>query len=79
MKISVKVITNSNQNEVVEDYVDLLGVRILKAKVNQPPENGKANKALIKLLSEYFKVRRNAVLIIFGATSRNKIVEIKTS
>ena len=78
MKISVKVIPNAKQNEVVDDSVDLLGARILKVKVNQPPEDGKANKAVIEVLAEYFKVRKNAVSIIAGETSRNKIIEIKT-
>lgn len=79
MKISVKVIPNTKQNEVVDDSVDLLGARILKVKVNQPPEDGKANKAVIELLSEYFKVRKSAISIIAGETSRNKIIEIKTA
>ncbi len=78
MKISVKVIPNAKQNEVVDDAFDLLGARILKVKVNQPPEDGKANKAVVELLAEYFKVRKNAVSIIAGETSRNKIIEIKT-
>lgn len=79
MKISVKVIPNAKQNEVVDDAFDLLGARILKVKVNQPPEDGKANKAVIELLAEYFKVRKSAVSIIAGETSRNKIIEIKTA
>ena len=78
MKISIKVIPNAKQNEVVDDSVDLLGARILKIKVNQPPEDGKANKAVIEVLAEYFKVRKSAVSIIYGETSRNKIIEIKT-
>jgi hypothetical protein len=79
MKISVKVIPNAKQNEVVDDAFDLLGARILKVKVNQPPEDGKANKAVIELLAEYFKVRKSAISIIAGETSRNKIIEIKTA
>jgi uncharacterized protein (TIGR00251 family) len=78
MKISLKVIPNAKQNEVVSDEVDLFGVRILKVKVSQPPEDGKANKAVIELLAEYFKVRKNAISIITGESSRNKIIEIET-
>ena len=76
MKISVKVIPNAKQNEIVEDIIDLLGVRILKIKVNQPPEEGRANKAVIEILADYFKVKKNSIRIIKGETSRNKIVEI---
>lgn len=79
MKISVKVIPYAKQTEVVDDSVDLLGARILKVKVNQPPEDGKANKAVIEVLAEYFKIRKSAIFIIAGETSRNKIVEIKSN
>lgn len=77
MKILVKVIPNAKQNEVVDDAFDLLGVRILKVKVNQPPEDGRANKAVIEILADYFKVKKSAIVIITGETSRNKIIEIK--
>lgn len=62
---------------MAEDSVDLLGQRILKAKVNQPPVDGRANQALIELLADYFAVKKNRVAIIAGATSRNKIVEVE--
>ena len=77
MKISVKVIPNTKQNEVVDDAFDLLGARILKVKVNQPPEDGRANKAVIEILADYFKVKKSAIVIITGETSRNKIIEIR--
>lgn len=77
MKISVKVIPNAKQNEVVDDAFDLLGARILKVKVNQPPEDGRANKAVIEILADYFKVKKSAIVIVTGETSRNKIIEIR--
>jgi uncharacterized protein (TIGR00251 family) len=76
MKISVKVIAGAKQNEVVEDIIDLLGVRILKIRVNNPPEDGKANKAVIDLLAQYLKVKKRDISIISGLTSRNKIIEV---
>lgn len=76
MKISIKVIPNAKQNEIAEGF-DEAGTRILKVRVNQPPEDGKANKAAIELLAKYLKVKKSAVSIISGETSRNKIVEIK--
>lgn len=77
MKISIKVIPNAKQNEIAEDGFDDAGARILKIRVNQPPEDGKANKAAIEVLAKYLKVKKSAVSIISGETSRNKIVEIK--
>jgi len=75
MKISIKVIPGAKQNEISDDF-DEAGTRIIKVRVNKPAEDGKANKAAIELLAKYFKVKKSAVSIISGETSRNKIVEI---
>ena len=77
MKISIKVITHAKKSEVVGDDIDLLGVRILRVKISQPPEDGKANKALIELIAEYLNVKKNAITIIAGEKSTHKIIEIK--
>lgn len=53
---------------------DLLGA--LHAYVREPPLEGKANKAVIKLLGEFFNVRKNNILLISGVKSKNKIFEI---
>lgn len=42
--------------------------------VKEPPVNGLANKAIMKVLREYFHTPN--VRIVSGYTSRNKIVEI---
>ena len=76
MKISLKVIPGARQNEVVQYLLDLFGVRVLKIKVNQPPENGRANMAVVKCLANYFRVKKSSIKIILGLTSTNKIVEI---
>jgi uncharacterized protein (TIGR00251 family) len=76
VKIFIKVIPNAKKNEIVEDVVDMLEVRTIKIKVNQPPEDGKANKALIEILSKYLNVKKNQIQIIIGETSRNKVVKI---
>ena len=77
MKLLIKVIPNAKQNAVVEDFIDLLGQRILKIKTTQPPEDGKANKAVIEILAQYFAVKKNSIELISGATSRNKVFWVK--
>ena len=64
--IAIKVIPNSKTEEIIE--ADPLVVR-----VKAPPTKGKANKAVVDLLSAHFKAN---VRIVSGATSRKKIVEI---
>ena len=76
MKLFVKVTPNAKQNQVVDDNIDLLENRNLKVKVNQPPEDGKANKAVIEILAKYFEVKKSTIVISSGLTSRNKVIEI---
>ncbi len=46
------------------------------ASVHAPPQEGKANKALIELLANYFSVPKSSVRIIRGQTARKKLIEI---
>ncbi|MEM2954768.1 MAG: DUF167 domain-containing protein [Candidatus Nanoarchaeia archaeon] len=70
MRVLVKVIPNSKKNEVIQKNSNELIV-----KVKSPPEKGKANKELIKLLSNYFNKN---VALVSGETSKYKIIEILT-
>ena len=79
MKISVKVIANSSLSKVIEDEIDLFGNRFLKIKIAQIREGGKANKALIDLIADYFNVKKSQVVIISGAFATNKIIRIECS
>jgi uncharacterized protein (TIGR00251 family) len=48
----------------------------LKVYVTAPPEDGRANEAVVEIIAEWLGVKRRQVEIISGATSRNKIVRI---
>lgn len=71
MKIQIIAHPNSKKPRIEED---LLGT--LHVYVNAPPLEGKANKAVIEALSEYFKVKKSCVLFISGAKSKSKTFEI---
>jgi len=66
-RIQVKVITNSDRDEVSDG--DPVVVR-----VRERAEKGRANRAVIKLLSAHFGCR---VRIVSGAKSREKVVELE--
>ena len=55
------------------------GKRILKARVAAPPEDGKANEALIRLLAKTLGLGKSKVRIVQGAASRLKMVEVECS
>ena len=44
----------------------------LKVAVTAPPEDGRANKALLEVLSEALGLKRSQLELLSGATSREK-------
>jgi uncharacterized protein (TIGR00251 family) len=44
----------------------------LKVAVTAPPEDGRANKALVEALRDLLKLKRSEVELLSGATSREK-------
>ena len=44
----------------------------LKVAVTAPPEDGRANQALVELLRDWLGLKRSQVELAGGATSRNK-------
>ena len=48
----------------------------IKVSIKSKPELGKANRELIKLLSNYFQVSPDKIKIIHGTKSRKKVVYI---
>lgn len=50
------------------------GVPTLKVSVTAVPEGGKANDALIKLLSKHYNLPKSAFSLKSGATDRNKVL-----
>ena len=70
MKISVKVIPNSKVEGVVKEGNGFL------LRVKEPAREGRANRAVVRLLAEHFKVSQGSVIIVSGLKNRNKIVNI---
>jgi uncharacterized protein (TIGR00251 family) len=70
MKIQVKVKPNSKTEEVSQEWDSFT------VKVKEPPKEGKANQAVIKLLAEYFGVPQTQVRILSGFRSKNKLIEV---
>jgi uncharacterized protein (TIGR00251 family) len=69
LRISVTVKTNAR-----ESRVEKIGDDEYVVMVTEPPRRGKANAALLKLLSRHFEGQAR---IVSGVTSRKKIIEIE--
>ncbi len=70
MKIQVKVKPSSKTEELSQEGDSFI------IKVKEPPKEGKANQAIIKLLAEHFGVSQSQVRILSGFRSRNKVIEV---
>jgi len=71
MKIFLKVKLKASQGKVVK--IDETHYQVY---VTQPPEKGKANKQIIKLLADYFNVSLSKINIIAGEKRKEKVVEL---
>lgn len=74
MKISVVTHPNSKKTRIEKD---LLGA--LHVYVSEPPLEGKANKAVVEILADHFKVKKGQVVLLSGHKSKNKIFGIISS
>lgn len=52
------------------------GSLVLKVSVAAPPEDGRANAALLRLFANEWRLPQRDLAIVSGAKSRNKIVHI---
>ena len=71
MRISVKAKIKSKK-----EYIKKIDDNNFIVAVSEVPEKGKANKAIISALAEYFKKPNSNIKIIFGKKSKSKIIEI---
>ena len=70
--ILVKVQAKTGNRQII-DYRD----GVLKILVGEPPVGGKANAAVIDLLSQALCVRRSQINLIRGLRSRRKVARVE--
>ncbi len=71
VELSVKVVPSSSRNKIAGVWDTAL-----RLVVSAPPEAGKANKQVVRLLAETFGVKRGEVVIVQGQTQPLKRVRI---
>ena len=71
-QLAIIVTPKSGKNEIVGMKGDELHVR-----VTAPPENGKANKAVEKVISDSLGVPKSSISVVRGETSHHKMIAIE--
>lgn len=74
MKIEVHVKPNSRK-----EGVEKTAAGIYKVAVNAPPQDGRANEAVVELLAEHFDVPKSSITILRGHSGRKKLVSLTTN
>lgn len=76
MRLAVRLTPKASRTRIEGVAAEADGGHVLKVSVTAVPEDGKANAALIKLLSKEWKVPKSAFDIAQGATDRRKSLHI---
>ena len=71
MKIEIKVIPGAKKNAITQEEGRW------KVHLSAPAVDGKANRALVDLLAEHFRVRKSQIEITKGLKSRHKTISIE--
>lgn len=70
--LTIRVTPRARRTEIGEVMKD----GTLRIRVQQPPVEGKANKALIEFLAEMLGVRKNRIDIVAGRRGLDKLVSV---
>lgn len=67
--LKVRVAPGASRERIVGEHGDAL-----KVAVKEPPERGRANEAVERLLAEAFAVKPGTVSVVRGQRARDKVV-----
>ena len=72
LRVALKVAPKAARAGITGVEADAAGRAVLKVRVTEAPEGGKANAAVIKLLAKAWKLPKGALIVTAGAKDRRK-------
>ncbi len=72
LTFAVRIVPRASRSEIAGEHDGALRIRVAA-----PPVGGAANRELVRTLAKILKLPQNAVEIVSGANSKNKIVRIR--
>jgi uncharacterized protein (TIGR00251 family) len=70
--LNIRAQPGARKDEIIGLFADSIKIR-----VTAPPERGKANEAIIELLADKLGLKKSAIKVISGETSRDKKVLVQ--
>ena len=76
VRVTLRAAPGASKNAVTGFADTAAGGKALKVAVTAVAEAGKANEAVIKLLSKLWRLPKSSFTLVAGASDRNKIVHV---
>ena len=70
--LAVRVQPKAKRNAVLGERAGMLRV-----SATAPPEDGRANDAVLALLREHFNLQRSQIALLSGPTNRSKVILVR--
>jgi len=70
MRLEVKAYPSARKERIIEENGRF------KVYTSVPPDKGKANQKILKMLAKHLGIKRSQLKIIKGVSSRIKIIEV---
>ncbi len=72
MQLNIKVTPKAKLNKIIK-----INDNSYQVYTTAPPDKGKANQAIIKLLAKELNLSKSKIIIIKGEKNRHKIIKIQ--
>ena len=76
LRLAVRLMPKASAERIIGLADEADGGVVLKVAVTAPPEGGKANAALLKLLARAFRLPARDFAVVRGASDRRKVVAV---
>ena len=79
LRIRVRITPRASRSEVRGIETDAAGARHLAVRVNAPPDGGRANGELLRLLARRWGLPARDLTLVGGQTARQKVLHLDGS
>ncbi len=76
MRLAVRLTPRASADRLLGVAADEAGAPVLRAQVTAPPEDGRANAALVALLARSWRLPKTTIAVVQGQAARRKVVQI---
>jgi len=77
IRVAIRLTPNAATEQIVGIVADAQGNGVLRIAVTAVPEQGRANKAMIKFLAKHWRFPKSSMTVIQGSKDRNKVLNIE--